>query len=137
METLLKAWVLEQRSKGVCVDGNVLTARGNQLYDEVHPSPEPEHFVASCFKDKKQFKFSRGWLDNFLKRRQLVMRRISSTGRDLPLDTLNRINLYFREVCKFKNLISTVNVHLNYRFFQVNGKFKYIFLFSRSDFEYG
>ena len=101
MENLLKSWVVEQRSKGVCIDGRVLTARARQLYDVVHPEPQPENFVAACFKDRKEFKFSRGWLHNFLKRQRLVMRRISSTGRDLPSDTISRINLYFSEVFIF------------------------------------
>jgi len=99
MENLVKKWVVEQRSKGCCIDGNVLTARAKQCYDEVHPESEPEGFIPVCIKDRNDFKFSRGWLENFLRRRQLVMRRISSTGRDLPLDTLKRINLYFTEVC--------------------------------------
>lgn len=102
MENQLKSWVVEQRTKGVCIAGNVLVARAKQLYDEIHPETEPADFESVCSKDRKNFRFSRGWLENFLRRRKLVMRRISSTGRDLPLDTLSRINLYFTEL--YENL---------------------------------
>ena len=97
-EKQLKVWVVDQRDKGCCIDGNVLIAKAKQLYNEIHPEIEPNNFVPLCHKQRKDFQFSRGWLDGFLRRRELVLRRITSAGRDLPSDSMNRINIYFTEV---------------------------------------
>ena len=98
MECALKAWVIENRTNGVCIDGQVVTAKAAQIYNEIHPEVVPEGFERLCSKARKQMKFSRGWFENFLKRHSFVLRRISSTGRDLPQDTLSRINSYYTEV---------------------------------------
>jgi hypothetical protein len=41
------------------------------------------------------FKGSNGWLNNFLLRNKLVLRRITTTGRELSEDSASVINEFF------------------------------------------
>lgn len=101
MELKLMNWIDTKRNEGVCIDGTSIISRGKQIYDEIHPEIEPPNFFKVCDKARKSFLFSRGWLEKFLERRNYTMRRITSTGRDLPADTLKRINIYYNEVRNF------------------------------------
>ena len=99
MESTAVNWLNYQRSKGVCVSEKDLKTKAIQTYEEIHPEVEPDNFERLCMKDRNDdFKFSNGWFENFLVRRSLVLRRITSTGRDLPADTLARINIFYSEV---------------------------------------
>jgi len=54
------------REQGRCVTGNMVKQQALQLSGNV------------------EFRASNGWLQNFLKRKHLVRRRITTSGRDLP-----------------------------------------------------
>jgi hypothetical protein len=49
------------------------------------------------------FKGSNGWLNNFLLRNKLVLRRITTTGRKLSEDSAGVINEFF-DLCKLRNI---------------------------------
>ena len=46
------------------------------------------------------FKASRGWLINFCKRRNFVLRRVSTTGRDLPTNAIDHIYMFYKQNSK-------------------------------------
>ncbi len=101
MERRLTVWLQAEREKGACIDSVILRSKGEQFYNEIHQLNPPVDFVPTCPKDRNEFKFSQGWFCNFLKRNGLALRRISSTGRDLPRDTLLRIASFYKEVSIF------------------------------------
>ena len=59
VERLLKAWIDEKRAEGACLDGVAITGRA---------------FVIAAELNISTFNGSRGWLNRFLKRSQLVLR---------------------------------------------------------------
>jgi hypothetical protein len=51
-----------------------------------------------CSKPRSNFKASPGWLANFCKRKNIVMRRVTTSGRDLPHNYMNQIYDHFENV---------------------------------------
>ena len=84
MENSLDEWAQELRLSGCCLSGFTLKVkaiqilRENGLFDGT--------FIASD-----------GWLRGFLKRKSYTVRRITTTGRDLPKDFLETINEFHKE----------------------------------------
>ena len=85
MEVQLISWFFAQREAKACVTGLALQSQARLFYDEIHAQDEVHEFQASA-----------GWLTNFLSRHHLTNRRVSSTGRELPKDTLDSIRSFFR-----------------------------------------
>ena len=56
------------------------------------------------------FTASEGWLRGFLRRKNYTLRRITTTGRDLPSDFLETI-VQFHKDCEI-NLLMTMNLML-------------------------
>jgi hypothetical protein len=71
--------------------------------------------------ESSEFKASGGWLRNFLKRKNLVLRRITTTGRDLPTNTLQTVK-------EFINKYSELNTENPYR--NIKSIFPYRFYIS-------
>ncbi len=104
MEDRLTEWLHNERSKGACIDSVILRSKAERYYNEIHPLNPPEDFVVTCTKERQPFKCSEGWFQNFLRRNNFALRRISSTGRDLPKDTIKRIGSFYIEVkCYIQN----------------------------------
>ncbi|CAF1134857.1 unnamed protein product [Brachionus calyciflorus] len=68
LETELYEWILEKRRNGVCINKKMITTKALILNKD-------NNFVAS-----------NGWFCNFLRRKNLVLRRITTSGRELPKD---------------------------------------------------
>jgi hypothetical protein len=88
LETKLYTWAEETRSIGGCLSGVALIRKATEIYNEIY----------SDAIEKKEFNGTSGWLKNFLKRHSLVRRRITTTGRELPTNTLAIIKDFF-ETC--------------------------------------
>jgi hypothetical protein len=58
----------------------------NELMKVMHPD------------DSLVFKCSRGWVQNFMRRYDLVFRRITTSGRELPKNCVEVINVFLNEV---------------------------------------
>ena len=103
METELKKWVLEMRECDVCVDGDTIKAKATEIYDNIHPATGPVdlYFNDICSKQREAFEASSGWLSNFCRRNSLSYRRITTTGRDLPKNTIDRIQGFYLKVRKY------------------------------------
>lgn len=69
IELQLKNWIIERRQSGACVNTVNLRAKSKIIASELGNS---------------NFKASNGWMDKFLKRKKFVLRRVTSSGRDLP-----------------------------------------------------
>ena len=67
-ETILYQWILEKRNSGLCVSGGMIGREAFNIFGGSNTT----------------FGASNGWLCRFLKRHNLVARRISTSGRCLP-----------------------------------------------------
>ncbi len=102
MEVLVDQWFCSVRAKNSCVDGDTIRSKAREIYNEVHPfGPDNEGGNNMCPLANAPFMASHGWLHNYCKRKMLSYRRISTTGRELPGDTLVRINDFYVEVSVF------------------------------------
>ena len=78
MEDKLYDWIIEKRSTDTIISGNSIRKQAILLYYEIKKiEPNKISFIAS-----------NGWMSNFLIRKNLVLRRITSTGRDLPTNVV-------------------------------------------------
>ena len=85
MESRLNQWIMEKRSEGAIINGLIVQRKAITIMNEIN---HPESLT---------FRASRGWLQNFFKRHQFVLRRITTSGRDLPENALNIIQDFFAE----------------------------------------
>ena len=85
-EERLNEWFLEQRDQNNVVSTISLQSKMIELVEEMHPL------------ESNIFKASRGWMQNFMKRRRLAFRRITSSGRELPKNTFEIIKSFLKDV---------------------------------------
>ncbi|CAF1149533.1 unnamed protein product, partial [Brachionus calyciflorus] len=88
METHLYNWIMENRIKGVCLSGTVIKAKAAEFYHQ---------YYVLTNQSNVEFKSSSGWFTNFCKRKNLVLRRITTSGRDLPYNTIEIVRIFFTE----------------------------------------
>ena len=107
LENELLGWFKQQRQKGACVSGTCLKVQACVIYDNIYRNTT----VVS-----DPFSASRGWLENFLKRKNLVLRRITAQGRDLPknfralsLEYFSRNNVIFKKANFDRNLLMNMD----------------------------
>jgi hypothetical protein len=74
MENELFAWIMERRAAGLCVSTGMIRAEALRILPN------------------GTFSASNGWLDRFMKRKRLTIRRITTSGRELPRDAPIHIN---------------------------------------------
>jgi hypothetical protein len=76
MENELFAWIMDQRSLGLCVTTGMIRTQALRILNDIN------------------FSASNGWLSRFMKRKRLTIRRITTSGRELPRDAPIKINEY-------------------------------------------
>ena len=86
MEDKLDEWTQELREAGCCVSGFTLKVKAIQILRELAQY-------------NGTFSASDGWLRGFLRRKNFTLRRITTTGRDLPSDFLETIDQFLKD-CK-------------------------------------
>jgi hypothetical protein len=86
MEKELSNWINEKRALGACLSGLSI----KQMSLEIHKN----------LIEQRPFQASNGWFANFCSRRNYTMRRITSSGRDLPTNTNNIIDVFFKKCQK-------------------------------------
>ena len=93
IEEELSNWIKENRYLGCCLSGFVIRVKSLELSNE------------KCSKENVhgKFKASVGWLLKFLKRNKWVSRRITSSGRDLPENSIETIIDFFVKMKAFSN----------------------------------
>ncbi len=103
MEIELKNWVLKLRSEGACVSGDAIMKQGVKIYNKIHPISDQrtDEQQQICSDNRVNFQGSRGWFMNFMKQHNFSYRRISSTGRDLPSNTIELCYEFYKEVSFF------------------------------------
>ena len=82
---------MEARKIGACISRAYIQARARKIAHET-----------STFR----FVGTNGWLVNFLKRHRLSLRRITSTGRALPADSINIVREHLSKMRKFRMIYS-------------------------------
>ena len=123
MEADLFVWYKNLRTLGVCITGDDLRREAILAYNNIHivmNSNDQEMnsnvilinqlnqslnlqmntdgntlLKTRCSKPRSNFKASPGWLANFCKRKNIVMRRVTTSGRDLPHNYMNQIYDHF------------------------------------------
>jgi hypothetical protein len=65
--------ILQERALGVCISGFVIRVKAFEI----------ERAICNQMNKPCLFKASNGWMGNFLRRNRFVLRRITTTGRDL------------------------------------------------------
>jgi hypothetical protein len=95
MENTLDKWIKDNRDKGVCISGFSIKVKAIEIMRGENPDVNSSPFMASD-----------GWFSNFLKRKNLSLRRITTTGRSLPQNALNTIK-EFIDNCA--NLFTNIN----------------------------
>jgi hypothetical protein len=86
MEDKLDEWTEELRAAGCCISGFTLKVKALQILRE------NDQYNGA-------FTASEGWLRGFLRRKNYALRRITTTGRDLPSDFLETI-VQFHKDCE-------------------------------------
>ncbi|CAF1139002.1 unnamed protein product, partial [Brachionus calyciflorus] len=81
LESEINDWVNKSRSDGVCISGKMIKIKALELSE----------------KYGLNLKASAGWLSRFLKRKNLVLRRVTSCGRSLPHNHLEIINDFIKK----------------------------------------
>ena len=73
LDEILVGWIKDLRERDLPVSGNQIQARARQTHSIANPN--------------STFTASNGWLEKFLARNNLVRRRVTTTGRELPQNT--------------------------------------------------
>ena len=87
MEAELYDYIIDQRDQGFCVTGGMIRA------------------VALRILAGSNFQASNGWLTRFLCRHRLAVRRITTSGRDLPANIGATINAFLNECEPFMDIL--------------------------------
>jgi hypothetical protein len=92
------------RSEGACVSGDSIRKNGVLIYNRIHPDrleTRTDEQLEICSDNRVNFQGSRGCFMNFIKRHNFSYRRVSSTGRDLPADTIKLCYTFYNDVSFF------------------------------------
>ncbi len=99
MELRVKNWINGLRNEGACVSGEAIMKQAVLIYKGIHPIEEQTVEQQEIFsKARENFTGSRGWFQNFMKRHKFSYRRVSTTGRDLPNNTVELCYEFYKEV---------------------------------------
>ncbi|CAF1085979.1 unnamed protein product [Brachionus calyciflorus] len=94
MENQLANWISEKRNLGCCITAHSIKSKAIECFNELYKNTEEGMYEFQC---------SNGWLNNFLKRKNFTLRRITTSGRELPKDSINIIKSFFTECQKVTN----------------------------------
>ena len=99
METKLVEWITFQRSLGVWISGFTIRVKALEL----------EQDICQLLFKPLLFKASQGWLYNFIRRLKFVLRRITTTGRELPENCIETILSFISQMEKLFGSEEDVN----------------------------
>ena len=74
--------VMDRRAAGICVTGGMIRAEALQIMADTN------------------FSASNGWLTRFLRRKRLVVRRVTTSGRELPKDAGVQVDQFLSECAR-------------------------------------
>ncbi|CAF0967920.1 unnamed protein product [Brachionus calyciflorus] len=92
LETQLYSWINEKRHQGICLSIILIKLQAINMFNTIYKNT-PESSL--------EFKASNGWFGNFCYRKNLVLRRITTSGRDLPKNSVEIIKQFFSENCQY------------------------------------
>ena len=86
---------MSKRQLGACICGFALQQMAIEIYKKVY---------SNTGETAEEFKASNGWLNNFLKRKNLVIRRITTKGREAPKMAIPIIRKFFKDCQNMMNI---------------------------------
>jgi hypothetical protein len=89
-EIKLKDCILQERALGVCISDFVIRVKVLEI----------ERAVCNQMNKPCLFKASTGWMLNYLRRNQFVLRRITTIDRDLPENAIETILAFIDDMEK-------------------------------------
>ena len=95
MEVELFDWIVDQRDRGFCVTGGMIRAQALRILEGTN------------------FQASNGWLTRFLRRKRLVIRRVTTSGRELPSDAGATVEAFLRDCEEFMEMDFDLDTLLN------------------------
>jgi hypothetical protein len=95
MEAELFDWIVDQRDRGFCVTGGMIRAQALRILEGTN------------------FQASNGWLTRFLRRKRLVIRRVTTSGRELPRDAGATVEAFLRDCEEFMEMDFDLDTLLN------------------------
>ena len=92
MENRLYDWIIAKRTLNYCVTAANIFIQSRLFHLEMYPQKEGD------------FSASSGWFKGFLRRRNLVLRRVTTTGRELPENMNSLIASFFADCMRARAL---------------------------------
>ncbi|CAF0945799.1 unnamed protein product [Brachionus calyciflorus] len=94
MENQLSNWIYEKRNQGCCITANSIRSKAIELFTTIYKNTD---------ESVTDFQCSNGWFYNFLKRKNFALRRITTSGRELPKNSISIIKNFFADCQKITN----------------------------------
>ena len=88
-------WIIDKRELGACISGFVIQQKAIEIYPKLY---------ANSSETLNEFRASSGWLTNFCKRRNLVLRHITTKGRAAPKNATASIKNFFKQCQQMVNV---------------------------------
>ena len=89
LDDFLLEWIYGRRANGLRVSRKLIKVKAKQVYDE------------KCSEDEKElFSASAGWLDKFMQRNGLSLRRKTTTAQQEPNRAIDKLISYILQVCR-------------------------------------
>ena len=96
MEEQLFQWITEHRTQDHCVSGRMIRLRALQITNDFYAV-------------HNNFSASEGWFHRFLRRHKLALRRVTTSGRDLP-SNVGQIIEHFLENSQNEFIVPNFNL---------------------------
>ena len=100
IDDLVLDWITSRRERGLRVSRKLITKKVQVVFDELKLTRKDD---TSCGADEEEFKTSRGWLEMFMHRNHLSLRRKTSVAQKDPDHLVAKIVAYVLHVRRLQS----------------------------------